>query len=107
MGLDGKPRELHIKASLEAIDFSCPVPVAVKSVENPYFRVSEHTVDGRMGGVSDPQAFCVYTCMEGTLRVTTPDTDAEVLPGRSVFMPAGLGSYEWHGKGTLLKSRVP
>ena len=36
-GPDGKPRQLHVKQALQAIDYSLPAPVAAESVKCPFF----------------------------------------------------------------------
>ena len=37
VGADGKPRQLHVKEGLAAMDIALPAPVPAKSVDCPYF----------------------------------------------------------------------
>lgn len=46
VGMDGRPRELHVKKGLEAIDYSLPVPAPVRSLETPFFDFSQMAVCG-------------------------------------------------------------
>ena len=69
---------------------------------------------------SNPMTFCIYTCVEGEAEVIyagTPHNESTSSPcitlptGRSIFIPAGLGSYSLRAKNgkpcILLKSFVP
>jgi mannose-6-phosphate isomerase len=77
------------------------------AISNPYFAVIKCTVNEPFQEISDPEAFVVYTCVEGCFCVTSKNGTAALPVSRSVFIPAGLGAYEWQGQGILLKSFVP
>jgi mannose-6-phosphate isomerase len=121
MGLDGSPRELHLEKALDTVDFTGRLPRRVvpglemgdgenqwrNAVTNKFFTVDKYNIRKPFAMMSDPARFSIFTCVEGTCRIVTPAMNVEVPVSRSVFVPAGLGAYEWVGKGTLLKSSVP
>jgi len=133
LGLDGKPRQLHVDDALAVADFEgrlskTTVPgLAIKkgnctmvyAIANPYFAIVKYELSGVHKEASDPAAFCIYTCVEGEAAVVPSGSlqsrghvdGAIVTAGRSVLIPAGLGGYSlWpmYGKPcSLLKSFVP
>ncbi len=48
VGKDGKPRELHVEKSLQAIDYTLPVPVAQKDIRCPFFDFRQIALDGKL-----------------------------------------------------------
>ncbi len=46
VGVDGRPRELHVEKSLQAIDYSLPVPSPAKGVDCPFFHFKQICVAG-------------------------------------------------------------
>ena len=47
VGKDGKPRELHVEKSCQAIDYSLPAPVACDEVKCPFFHFRKRTLTTR------------------------------------------------------------
>jgi len=93
LGLDGKPRELHIEHGLAAIDIpESPLPFTVIKCE----------IDGELTEKTDPETFTIFTCVDGSCEIS----GVALGYGRSVFIPAGLGEYTIKGKAILLKSFV-
>ena len=129
IGLDGKPRDLHIEEALAVTDFEGKIPKAViqglpikkgdctltYAIANPYFAVIKYDLQDSIAENSNPAAFCIFTCVEGDAEILTNISNglAPVIPlpaGRSVFIPASLGRYTLrpkHGHCMLLKSFVP
>jgi len=127
MGLDGKPRELHIQEGLAASDFqnkySKGAVIGLSFVDgaknaarltytiaNPYFAVIKYEINETYAENSNPEAFSIFTCVEGDCEISSKTSAFETvtLPcSRSVFIPAKLGSYILSGNCTLLKSFVP
>lgn len=120
-GLDGKPRALHVDKSLDVIDFTdslskLPVNTSIISqtqggtteacISNDYFTIQLYTLKGSIKEESDRERFHIFTCVEnnGGCRIITPTYKAEIDLGASVFIPAGMGSYEIQGDCKLLKS---
>jgi len=122
LGLDGKPRPLHIEETLSVADFEGKIPktttpgLAVKkgdctltyAIANKHFAVIKYDLQGSLTQASDPAAFNVFTCVEGEAEIIgewpnradiSPTTiaglrnDVKLPTGSSVLIPAGLGNY--------------
>ena len=121
-GLDGKPRQLHIQEGLNVADFqnhhSKESVIGISFAEgkvrftyyiaNPYFAVIKYEICERFTENSNPNAFFIFTCVEGSCEISGSGFETIVLPSsRSIFIPAGLGTYTLCGDCTLLKSFVP
>lgn len=74
VGADGKPRPLHVEASLKSIDFNLPVPTSREEISCPFFHFRPVQVDGQLDVAENPETFT-----------------AVFLPAerRSVLVPAG------------------
>jgi len=118
---NGNTRQLHIDDALAVTDFTGQIPKStvlglpikkgennlVYHIANKHFGIIKYELRGKLEETSDPAAFSIFTCVEGEA-----DIMGVHLPvGRSVFIPAGLGTYNIHPKQgrkcTLLKSFVP
>ena len=97
LGLDGKPRELHLQQGIAAVNFDNP------SYAPPQFDVQKCVVNGELSEESNPETFTIFVCVEGSCTIN----DVEVQTERSVFIPAALGSYTIKGNATLLKVLIP
>lgn len=104
IGLDGKPRELHVDDAVNVTDFSARGQL-VSEVKNRHFTVEKYEVEGGIQENSDPEAFCIYTCVEGQFELYANTIRTEMCRGSSVFIPAALGSYTITGRGIFLKSK--
>lgn len=108
VGLDGKPRPLHINESLETIDFSAVgTPVGRSSttasqphpgggtirqlVRCPYFQVDERCAP-RIHQRSD--SCSIITCISGYGTLSTAAGQVELTPMSTVLVPAAAG--EWN-----------
>ena len=129
VGLDGKPRELHMEDALAVIDFEGKIPKttvtghAVKkgdctlthAISSKHFAIIKYELQGSFSEASDPAAFCIFTCVEGEVEIFSGTIGASLngvtlQAGDSVFIPAGLGEYclqPKKGRAVLLKSFVP
>jgi len=124
VGLDGKPRQLHVDDAIAVTDFEGKIPqttvpgLAIKkddsnliyTIANPYFAVIKYELGEALTESSNPEAFSIFTCVEGEA-VISQDDCVRLPLGRSVLIPAGLGDYTLRSKGdkkcVLLKSFVP
>jgi mannose-6-phosphate isomerase len=104
VGLDGKPRELHIEQSLASIDFNDVEPSLVRSefsrneeisirylVDDPLFRVNQWRVKrgGRFYLTSElPQIIGVIS---GEVVITHNEHELALKPGMFSLLPASLG----------------
>jgi mannose-6-phosphate isomerase len=101
VGLDGKPRPLHVAESLASIDFHdfepSPTPLPI---ECEHFRVEKLT--GAFTGNCDGTSFHILAGIAGQLGV-----DGEsVGVGEFVLLPAALGDYRVSGDGAVLRATV-
>jgi mannose-6-phosphate isomerase len=107
VGLDGKPRPLHIQESLACIDFKDFEPQKLKPratfhgvnglwriVECEQFCVHRHDLRNACLEVCDGTTFHVIGCIEGNVGVLTADNSEEQLrPGEFALLPAAMGHY--------------
>ena len=102
-GLDGKPRELHVEHALAVVDFYGRIPKKVAdSVKSPFFTVTREIVAGAKSDSTQPRSFTIYTCVHGFCFVQ----GVPLANRRSIFIPAGLGSYAIEGNAVLLKTTL-
>lgn len=105
VGLDGKPRELHVAESLRTIDFAAPStgPVAAKEVAHPaggsvrhlaacdYFTVEERRARHTSGGM--PDACAIVTCLAGRGTLATAAGGVPIAPMQTWLVPACAGPW--------------
>jgi mannose-6-phosphate isomerase len=113
MGLDGKPRELHIEKSLKVanletlptIDHEDSSTKAVSVISSQYFTTLRHTLrDESLPLSTEGQHFHALTCIDGTLTIAADAGDVEFKTGQTILIPAALGSYILRGTGVALNS---
>ncbi|SHF01981.1 mannose-6-phosphate isomerase, type 1 [Caldanaerobius fijiensis DSM 17918] len=118
VGLDGKPRELHVQKALDVIDFdgkykaekSRGLKVSNKTylVANKHFAVELIPVNGKYEDIADGGKFSIYTIISGNGSISFDGKEVDFKAGDSVFIPASLGKYSINGSGiNMLKSYVP
>ncbi|MDH7570718.1 MAG: class I mannose-6-phosphate isomerase [Armatimonadota bacterium] len=123
VGLDGKPRPLHVERSLEAIAYEdtrdprcqprvAEVPGAAveQLVECPQFVAEKVTVTGRYHTHTHGTTFHTLSAVEGEGLVCAGEGPPEPLRrGESMLIPCAAGPYsiEATGKLTLLRAWVP
>jgi mannose-6-phosphate isomerase len=122
VGLDGKPRPLHIAESLATIDFAAAAAAAravgghevhpdgrVRALARcPYFHVDEHLTRR----LSLRSTSCtVVTCLGGRGRLATAAGATALAPTTTVLVPAVAGEWHAHGDGNaelhLLVTTIP
>jgi mannose-6-phosphate isomerase len=93
LGLDSRPRALHVSESLRSIDFNDVRPSLLPRehgdapvVECPYFRVEKWPLSGARGALDAAGRFAVFTVLEG--KVDCAGLAFE--PGEFFFVPASL-----------------
>jgi mannose-6-phosphate isomerase len=110
LGLDGKPRPLHVAESMATIDFSRtgfgphasetwrPMPGASLGSEErglvdcPHFTLREQRVRGHSEQPT-PGTCLVVTCVAGQGSLSTPAGRVALLPLQTVLVPADAGSW--------------
>jgi mannose-6-phosphate isomerase len=110
IGLDGKPREMHIAESLRSIDFSDFEPeLAERSgnliIESDYFRVERVGFDGSAEALP-PSEFAIFTCLRGAVECGS----MQFGPGDFFFLPAAMENRELRStkeRTALLRTTIP
>ncbi|MDB6124245.1 MAG: Mannose-6-phosphate isomerase [Pedosphaera sp.] len=104
VGLDGKPRELHVPQSLASIDFNDFEPSPIKSkysinpvlkvrflVDDPLFRIDACQVKRGERFHLRSDAAQIIGLLRGRLDVAYEDTKLSLKAGQFVLLPACLG----------------
>ena len=105
MGLDGKPRELHVEQLPETMDYAQgnngPVPTSPAELADggterqlvtcPYFDVAERAGTTITGGSTE--SCSVVICLEGTGTLSTAGGSIAMEPYRSYLVPAVAGAW--------------
>ncbi len=119
LGLDGRPRDLHIKEALEMIDFNCNDAICHEGILISgngwqrhliticeYFAVEELLVEN-YGGKVNPERFEVWMVVEGSGELVVQGEKYQLSLGETWFIPAVLGSYHLTGEIKILRSYIP
>ncbi|WP_248929926.1 type I phosphomannose isomerase catalytic subunit [Paenibacillus hamazuiensis] len=118
LGLDGKPRELHVEDSLNVIAYEGSGATRMKTdlkqanewltlARSPYFVTEKGRVDGSWELGTTPESFVIHVICEGTGLIRWADGELPAKPGDCFLLPASLGSYSLHGDMTVLRSYLP
>ena len=121
----GKPRDLHIKQSLEVARYTPPIQAKVKPVALStahgledrclvacqYFLTREIQMKEHSEFRGSTNSSCIIlTCLGDEAQVFYGDKTTHVeriTRGETLVIPAALGDYRIKGKGALLFSYVP
>ncbi len=111
VGLDGKPRELHIEQSLRSIDFAdfepglVPAKVAVTDfgqlrplVNDPLFRVDQAKIEAGSDLRLDAGTLQVIGLASGSAEVHSPNGNLVLRAGQFALIPAGIATSTVHAK---------
>jgi mannose-6-phosphate isomerase len=103
VGLDGKPRELHIAQSLASIDFNDFEPKLVDTpfvtdgkiqkrtlVDDPLFRVKAWKLESGTEGLSTPNKLQIIAVTAGILEIENGSTPLNLSAGQFCLIPAAL-----------------
>lgn len=109
LGLDGKPRELHVEESLASIDFGdfepgMDAPVGTVIAECEFFRVEKLVLGaGESAGNREAGRFSIFSVAEGEV------TCGGVKFGKGDFflLPKGGGDVVAGGEAVLLRTTLP
>lgn len=123
VGLDGKPRELHIEKSLDVIDYEAtdsphcrpqvsqlPGATVSRLAACPQFVTDKITVTGLLPCDTEGKSFHTLSTVMGEGYVRVGSGEPEPLhPGDTVLIPCAAGAYEIESAGhlNLLRSYVP
>lgn len=117
MGLDGKPRPLHVEKGVAVSDMGLVAPVrhtgentlpVVDLVQSDYFTTLLHQMNPRNGtritldtGGTQPH---ILTSIEHEMKVTAGDISIRLAKGQTALIPASVGAYTLTGTGRVLRS---
>ena len=114
LGLDGKPRELHVEDAVNVTHtgvYKNPcVPEkdgnVTKLVSCPFFTERVIDIDGSFEGDADEKSFVSLLILDGSGTLECAGETLEFSKGGSIFIPAGCGSYKINGEARALETRV-
>lgn len=109
MGLDGKPRQLHIEKGVMVsnVDALPEVthPTGELIVDGEYFRTNRHQIDDIKLIIPTGEQFQMLTCIEGEIEVSSEGHESiKLSKGQSGLIPACIPEFAVEGKGTVLRS---
>lgn len=108
MGLDGKPREMHIEKGVQVSNVEAlpevSHPDGEMMVAGEYFQTKRHILKGKRLILNTGGAFQALTCIEGKILIEHPRASVELNKGQTALIPAALGEYQLGGNGTVLRS---
>lgn len=118
LGLDGKPRELHIEDSLNVIAYEGSGATYMKTelrsanewltlARSPFFVTEKGRVDAEWSLQTTPDSFIIHIICDGTGAIRWEDGELPVKPGECYLLPANLGDYSLTGSMTVLRSYLP
>jgi mannose-6-phosphate isomerase len=103
LGLDGKPRQLHIQESMESIDFNDFEPSLIQSifsrnqtlairfvVQDKLFMVDACQAKKGLRFYLSSPAFQILAILKGHLEIHHQDQVLELVPGQFCLLPASL-----------------
>jgi mannose-6-phosphate isomerase len=111
MGLDGKPRELHIAQSLASMDFNDFEPTLVhgkfsgkgpvqkrKLVREPLFKIEAWQMQAGAGSTLKPRTLQIIVSTKGQLEIPGDSLSVKLSAGQFCLVPACLDSTEVRAK---------
>lgn len=111
VGLDGKPRQLHIDKGLQVSNLDA-LPAVTRPangliVDGDYFRTWRHRLQAESMDIATDGGFQALTCIEGLLQLQSKGHEALILDkGQTALVPACLESFSIQGAGTALRSSL-
>jgi mannose-6-phosphate isomerase len=119
VGLDGRPRELHVAQSLASIDFNDFEPKPVRNqitsdgriqkhplVNDPLFKVESWEMASGAGGGLKPKTLQIVAVTKGRLEIQSGSTSVDLTAGQFGLIPAGLEQTDVRAKSDVALLRV-
>lgn len=120
VGADGKPRELHVEKALEVTKLEPPTrgtkPLAEVDIfpdmdvlllaDCEYFKVYHASLHGESFLHAGEDSFQSLTVLEGAMKLSWGSESITLSKGNTVFVPAGLGSYQLSGQAEFILSKL-
>jgi mannose-6-phosphate isomerase len=119
LGLNGKPRELHLKKALDVINFNnykVNPRINNKSIKrngykilnyikSEYFNVEIIKIERHYKRNMNGKCFEVLVCIEGKFEIIYNNNKDIILKGETVLIPACLGIFLIKGKAKIIRVR--
>lgn len=119
IGLDGKPRALHVDKAIEVSRLEACQEARLtynledykeyrrgQIVECPYFKVDYIEVEQKVHMQMDGTSFHAILVTEGNIQVSNREETLEIKKGESLFIPADYEAYTVSGKGHFILSQL-
>lgn len=120
VGVDGKPRELHVEKALDVTKLCPPEKeprpqgeIIVKAGYTDtllsaceYFTVHALEIQTNAKLFVDNTSFQSILCLNGDFRLVWENNEIAVTKGESVFLPANFGTYQLVGSGSVITTQV-
>ncbi len=117
MGLDGKPREMHIDKGTQVANLETLPPI-IHTAQNPaqtvdivreqYFTTLLYQLNSVNGMAvrldTGGRRFHILTCIDGAVEIQTSSESLMLHKGYTALIPAALGSYRLEGQARVLHS---
>ncbi|MCY4018790.1 MAG: class I mannose-6-phosphate isomerase [Chloroflexi bacterium] len=109
LGLDGKPRQLHIDKGLQVADLGHAPDIRRPSseliVDGDYFMTWRHELRGDSRILETGGVFQALTCLEGEIEAAAAEHEPIALvKGETGLIPACIEGFALSGVGTVLRS---
>ncbi|RMF78274.1 MAG: mannose-6-phosphate isomerase [Chloroflexi bacterium] len=117
MGLDGKPRELHIDKGCRVANLETLPPIqhtagdkspTVEIVRSVYFTTLLHQLNATNGTQimldTGGQHFHILTCAEGEAHIDSDEGSVTIGIGQTALIPACIGAYTMRGTAKVIRS---
>ena len=120
VGKDGKPRELHVAKAIDVTNLTPPArptkPLAKLEIfacadvellaQCEYFTTYHFNLNGTCHLRAGEESFHSITVLEGGMELAAATGRIYLQKGKTVFLPAGLGSYQVIGQAEFILSHV-
>lgn len=119
LGLDGKPRQLHIEKALAVTDTAlrgdCNAPLTVREdgaeidylKACPLFAAQRIRLSNRCRMETRGSSFTILFCAEGQMTVSTADGAVQLEKGQTAVIPAAANAFEMQGAAEVYRFFVP
>lgn len=108
LGLDGKPRALHIEKGVQVANIeSVPHishPIGEQMVNTPYFTTVRHVLRGAPEWIEAGGHLQGVTCVEGVVTLQSAGETLTLTAAETAFIPAALPDFTLSGEGVVLRS---
>jgi mannose-6-phosphate isomerase len=113
MGLDGKPRQLHIEKGVQVSNLASVPQVThpardsspvVTMVQGEFFTTTLYRLQGDSRSIQTNGNFHALTCIDGAIVVEANGESVAMTTGQTAMIPAACAEYTLSGEGQILRS---